>query len=267
MLKYFYFILFFFFIVFGVNAATLTNAGFASDSILVTNSSPDLGESIKLSIPLYNESGGIINGSVILYEKDKKIEEKIIILKNGEFSGVSFTWKATPGIHNFVFKFEDTTIQLPKKTKEMIILENRESKINVYTQGGIQNPEVVEKDNSLFKQYVVDNENQATIETTGIDGYRQDFLTEAEIKLQSIRKDINQSISQNKEYEQRLSELRDALPRADGSLMTPVQYIYAWMLGAVAYILSNMYLFYGIIAFFIFIILRFIIRRFRRNHH
>lgn len=242
-----------------VYAETIKNAGFTGNEILVSNETPVVGESIRLSMPVYNESKGSIAGTVRLYENDKKLAEKAVVLKIGEFAGVSFEWKAIPGSHTFKLGFEDTTIQLPKTEKEVVVLSKREAAATVYTQGSSNN-------GSLLKEYSVETEDQTKINTTGIDGYRQDFLVDAEAKIKLIRRDISESVKQNEQYEARLNELRDSLPRADGSLLTPLQYVYAWALGAIAYILSNAYLFYGIGALLLFLILRFIIQKFHRAH-
>ncbi len=242
-----------------VNAEVLKNAGFAGNTILIQNSTPTAGETVRLSMPLYNESKGIISGTVRLYQDENKIAEKTVSLKTGEFSGVSFEWKAVSGTHNFKLRFEDTQIQNPKSSKEIVILEKREALLTVNVQGG-------DSEGALFKEYPIVSEVQQTPDNSGIDSYRQDILSSAENKINSIKKDIGESIKANEEYEERLSELRSSLPRADGSLLTPVEYLYAWFLGALAFVLSNTYLFYGVSVLIIFLLLRFIIRRFTHHH-
>lgn len=240
-------------------AETLSNAGLTGDKILVSNESPVAREMVRISMPFYNESGGLISGVARLYNNDKKIAEKTFSLKVGEFSGFSLEWNAVPGINNFVLKLEDTFITLPKKEKTIVVLKNREARTTIYTQGSV-------KEETIFKEYAVESETQVVPQSgSGIDAYRQDFLIDAEKKITDIRKDITESVKQNQQYEKRLQELRSALPRSDGSLLTPVQYLYAWVLGAVAYILSNAYLFYGICGLIILLILRFIIRKIHRH--
>jgi hypothetical protein len=248
-----------------VYAEMVKNSGFTSSSILVTNDTPIVGETVRLSIPIYNETKGVVSATVRLYENDKKIAEKTIVLKTGEFSGFSTEWKAVSGDHNFEIKLEDTFLQLPKSTKNIVVLENRYAKVLVKTQGSDNNQ--AQDESGLLKEYTVVSEEQKSPMESGIDSYRQDFLYDAEIKINSIRQDISESVKQNTEYEKRLNELRDTLPRADGSLLTPIQYVYAWTLGALAYVLSNAYMFYGLIALVLFLVLRFIIRRVRRRHH
>ncbi len=241
-------------------AETLKNAGFTGDTILVSNAFPNIGENVRMSMPIYNESSGILTANVRLYQNDKKIGEKAITVKVGEFTGFTYEWKATPGTSNFVVKLEDTMIQKPKAAKEIVVLENRVASITIHPQGSVD-------DTSILKEYEVSSEDQASLETNGIDSFRQDFLLDAETKIMDIRKDISESVKQNTEYEKRLNELKNSLPRADGSLMTPMQYVYAWFLGAIAYILSNAYLFYGVSALLAFLVLRFIIRKLHHPKH
>ena len=63
----FVFIFALFFIGVVSHAAMLTNAGFTSDEIIVSNSTPESGLTVKLSIPIYNESDGVLSGIVRLY--------------------------------------------------------------------------------------------------------------------------------------------------------------------------------------------------------
>jgi hypothetical protein len=244
-------------------AEMVKNAGFTGPTILTTNSTPVIGETVRLSMPIYNETKGVITATVRLYENDKKIAEKNLTLKAGEFSGFNTEWKAVSGVHNFEIKLEDTFLQLPKSTKNIVVLENRYAKIAIKTQG--EGASSVD-DSNLLKEYTVSTEEQSGPTDTGLDSYRQDFLYDAENKITSIRQDISESVKQNAEYEKRLNELRNTLPRADGSLLTPLQYLYAWALGALAYILSNAWLFYGVSIFILFIIARFIFRKIRSHH-
>lgn len=249
------------------NAEIIKNAGFTNSQILVSNNAPNVSDIVRMSMPIYNESGGTLYGVVRLYQDDQKISEKSVVLKVGEFGGFSFEWKAVAGLHNFSLKLEDTFIQLPKQNKTIAVFENRLSEISIRTQGtATNNPETSNKSGELFKEYTVSSESQISPTETGIDSYRQDFLYGAEEKINSIKQDINESVKQNTEYEKRLNNLKDSLPRADGSLLTPLQYLYAWFLGAVAYILANAYLFYGLLILFVFLILRFIVRKFHHRH-
>lgn len=247
-----------------VFAEMVKNAGFTSNTILVSNSAPNAGDIVRMSMPIYNESGGTLYGNVRIYQDGQKLSEKSIVLKVGEFGGFSFEWKAVAGVHDFDLKLEDTSIQLPKQNKTIVVLDNRLSEITIRTQGSSP---AITTDGELFKEYNIGSEAQASPTDTGIDSYRQDFLYEAEVKINSIKQDINESVKQNTEYEKRLNNLKDSLPRADGSLLTPLQYVYAWFLSAVAYILANVYLFYGVVALLVLLILRFFIRKFRRRHH
>lgn len=246
-------------------AEMVKNAGFTGKTILVSNNAPVVGDTVRMSMPIYNETKGTLYGNVRLYENGKKMGEKAVILKIGEFGGFSYEWKAVPGSHDFVLKLEDTFVQEPKKEKVIVVLENREAEITLRSQGS--GSSIIDSAPDLFKEYTVDSEEQTAPGDSGIDSIRQDFASNAEAKINSIKQDINESVKQNAEYEKRLNALRESLPRADGSVLTPLQYLYAWALGALAYILSNAYLFYGIVILIGFWILRFIFRKFRHGHH
>ncbi len=243
------------------SAQTLKNAGFTGREIIVSNNVPLVGEMVRMSMPIYNESGGVLTGVVRLYKNDKILGEKAVTLKVGEFGGFSNEWKAEPGVHEFTLKLEDTFIQKPKMTKELVVLDKREAVLVVRTQGlNDQNSE------SLLKEYPIESEDQVIDGDTGIDAYRKDFLHSTEEKINYLKQDIAESIKQNEEYEKRLNNLKESLPRSDGSLLTPVQYLYAWGLGALTFILSNAYAFYGTIILIIFLLLRYIVRKIGRRH-
>ncbi len=240
----------------------LTNAGFSSQSLLISNTTPNAGDTIRISVPIYNQSNGVLFGNVRFYVDNQKVNEKTINVKQNEFSGVNFDLKTTKGSHNLQVKLEDTTIQEPKSTKNIVVLKNRELSSIIYVQG--VKDEIPVKEDGILKEYAVTNEDQTIEENTSIDSYRQDFLNSAQIKMESIKRDIKENVKQNEQYEARLNELRETVPRTDGTLLTPVQYVYAWLLSAVSYILGNIYLFYFLIGLIIFIIIRFI---FKKIHH
>ena len=175
----FVFIFALFFIGVVSHAAMLTNAGFTSDEIIVSNSTPESGLTVKLSIPIYNESDGVLSGIVRLYVDDKKISEKSFILKPGEFDGATFPWIAIKGNHDFLFKFEETMIQYPKKPKEIVVLYNREAKISIFTQFKVgEEDKIVSKEDAILKEYEVVGtiDTKTNTESIGIDSYRKDFL-------------------------------------------------------------------------------------------
>src|SRR3989344_5998932 len=222
----FVFIFALFFIGVVSHAAMLTNAGFTSDEIIVSNSTHESGLTVKLSIPI-------------------------------------------KGNHDFLFKFEETMIQYPKKPKEIVVLYNREAKISIFTQFKVgEEDKIVSKEDAILKEYEVVGtiDTKTNTESIGIDSYRKDFLYDIEQKVGIIKKDISESVKSNQEYEERLIDLRKSVPGSDGQLLTPLQYLYAWILGAVAYILSNMYIFYGLIALILFILIRFIAHKVRHSH-
>jgi hypothetical protein len=269
----FVFVIALFFIGSTLHAAMLTNAGFTSDKIIVSNSTPESGATVKLSIPIYNESDGTLSGIVRLYVNGKEIAEKSFIIKSGEFNGLTFPWFVVKGNHDFVFKFEETIIQYPKRPKEIVILSNREAQISIFTQAKIGDEDViVSLDDAILKEYEVPDSNtnigadSQPVGSIGIDSYRKDFLYEIEQKVGIIKKDISESVKSNQEYEERLTGLRSSVPGSDGHLLTPIQYLYAWFLGAVAYVLSNMYIFYGLIALILFILIRFIAGKVHHSH-
>lgn len=246
-----------------VFGAVLTSSGFSSSSLLISNTTPNSGETIKVSAPVYNQSTGVIYGNVRFYVDGQKINEKPITIKQNEFSGVNFDFKVTKGSHNLQVKLEDTFIQEPKSSKVVTILKNRELSSIINVQG--VKDETPFTEDGILKEYTLVNETQKVEQNTTIDSYRQDFLSSSQIKIENIRKDIKQNIETNKQYEARLNELRETVPRSDGTLLTPLQYVYAWILSAVSYILGNVYLFYSLIGLIIFIIIRFIFKRF--HHH
>ena len=255
-------------------ADTLTNAGFTSDKVLVSKITPIVGESIRLSMPLYNESGGTLSGTVFIYLNDDiKLAEQKITLRNTEFSGSSFEWKPKEsGKFTITFKFENTTLEIPKKPKQVVVLQNRIAKaeITVLSESG----EKVVTENGLLKEYET-NVPANTNPSDGLDAYRASILEDIQSKTTSIKKDIRDTLKQNQEYEARLTELKSSLPKANGNLLTPVQYLYAWVLGIVAYTISNPILFYGLILVILFIFIRFVSRKYAKmryrnsakNHH
>lgn len=246
-----------------VFGAILNNAGFSSESLLISNTAPNNGETIHVSAPVYNQSNGVLTGAIRFYVDGKKVNEKIITVKSNEFAGANFDLKTTKGSHNLQIKLEDTFIQEPKSTKNIVVLKNRELSSIIHVQGVKE--EIPVKEDGLLKEYTVTDENQTVEQNTGIDSYRQDFLNSAQIKMENIKKDIKENIKQNEQYETRLNELRETVPRTDGTLLTPLQYVYAWLLSAVSYILGNIYLFYFLICLILFIIIRFIFKKFHRN--
>jgi hypothetical protein len=260
--------IFTFVILFALNmqfafAATLSNAGFTGDKVLVSKTTPVIGESVRLSMPLYNESGGTLSGAVVIYLNDTtKLAEQKITLRNTEFSGSSFEWKPKEsGKFTITFKFENTTLEIPKKPKEVVVLENRTAKTDITVLG--ESGEKVVTENGLLKEYET-NVPASKNPSDGFDAYRASILEDIQSKTTTIKKDIRDTLKQNQEYEARLTELKGSLPKANGNLLTPVQYLYAWILGIVAYTIANPILFYGLGLLIVIILIRFIARKYTK---
>lgn len=268
------------FFVFNIaGAETVPNAGFGVNGIILSDTTPVMGESIKVGMPLFNQTDGVLTGSVQFIDNNVVREVKKFALVAGQFSGVTFVWSATTGKHNLVLRLDNTTLKLPKKVSELVVLDNREAllRVDVASSANASNSNDVvpaglvgptQQDDSPIRSYNIDSEKQdiITAPIVGIDAYRSDFLGTVEASIAKIKKDITENLHQNQIYQKKLADLRTSMPRSGSGLLTPLQYLYVWFLGAAAFVTGNPFMFYGLGGFIIFLILRFIIRKLFRHH-
>lgn len=243
---------------------TYKNVGFTSNEILVSNLAPILGENVRVSMPIYNETKDTLNGVVNLYINEEKKLEKPISVKSGQYSGVSYEWKAEYGKYEFVFKLEDTSLVPTKGASSIAILENREAKATIQTQGS---KNIINIETDILRDYEdVKLTTDTDVSSSSIDKYRTELVENTKNKISFLKQDINESIKQNLEYERRLDDLKKSVPKNNATLLTPVQYFYVWFLNAVAFVASNKYFFYVFLGLLFFIIFRVILRRFTRHN-
>jgi len=281
--KYNYLLLIFV-IAFFVSNASFTHAvtenttGFISGQIWYSKESLVEGETVKIYTAIWNGATNSLSAHVEFYDNKTLLGARDVTILPSKIQDVSVSWKVTSGDHTISAKIISSTITNNGK-KEQIVLGNTATKenrtfvpVSIKTIDGVQasSGDVVKneiaKASSAVKDIVPDSvTGSISTSANSLDIFRDDTYksildskneTQKEIdgmnnkNIVEPMKDKNGKIIPSK-VESKKSKPLDATDK-------PIAYVKLFLLTIVGFIFGNTIVFYGLIALFVFFIIRFI---------
>lgn len=85
--------------------AAALSAAFPSSSVWLSDTSPAVGDKVRIHAVVYNETSATLTGSVVFLVEEKENGTKAVSLEPGESEVVSSLWTAAEGEHSFSARF------------------------------------------------------------------------------------------------------------------------------------------------------------------
>jgi len=234
----------------------VTNAGFTPGNIWYSKDPFFSGDTVDIHTIVFNSAAGELSGVVEFYDSESLLgKTPVTVPSGGGFKDVSISWKATEGYHKIFAVIKD-----PK-----ITLSGSSSKVSL-------NNDTTDASEKLVAAVVVQDvalpsEGYIGEKLNSIKEYANNNLPEPVIKTaETIGLVVEDARNNGKEWaDAKGVEARDILNELekDGAVSAaqkPLYYAYAFISDAISYFFGNKYLFYGGLALFAFLLLRFVKR-------
>lgn len=276
MKKYYLFILIIVstFVSLPADVQAVTNSGFIPGQIWYSKEVLVEGETVNIHTAVWNGEKTQISAKVEFYDKNVILGSREVVLASLELKDVFIPWKVTVGDHVISAKIVSSQ-QVVSGVKEKIVLGRNAT----YTDK--QSVSVVVK-NENGEPVLEKNIIQTKLENTGekinellpeevsdsiSDGFEkvEIFRTEYSVELAKIKDDTKKDIEILKNEEKPLLDKVAEKTDIQEATKEPIAYIKLFLFTVLTFIFINKVLFYGLIVFIAFLILRKIYRAIRNR--
>ena len=293
----FFIILLLFFSIFppSIDAQTQSKAGFVRGSIWYSKDPFSEGDKVSIYTAVFNPEDRELSGDIVFFDKTTFLDKKHFVAPARGIKDVSINWTVTSGSHRIFGKIENAKFKLANGTyEETYIAENRteedtrtiEKKIITEETKTPKNPNE-ETESQLAENTVVNKTIDALGEVAGssvglvknigakveditpsyvarpvaysanvIESFRQNVGTASENKKVGVRTQIEDI--KKKETEAKEND-------ATNKIVKPFKYVELFLLAVVSFIFKNKIVFYALSAIVVFLLLRYIIRKWRHE--
>lgn len=269
-MKKYIFILILSFVVFVPTAFAEIVNGFILDQIWYSNNSPKEGDIVNIYTAVWNGNKNPLSAKVEFYDKNVILGTRDIVIPSEKLSEVSVSWKVTGGDHSISAKIISSTLNTNSGKKETVVLEDNTTTIDKKFV-----PIVVkeEEGKSSTSNDVIKGELDKVTEK--IDSVLPESVSNKVSSgvnsIETFRDKTLQKIIENKdETAQKISEYKSFVEgTTDENLQSvtekPIAQVKLFFLKVLNIIFSNKIVFYSLIVFIVFYILRGIYRKIRNR--
>lgn len=251
-----------------------TNAGFVDNPIWYSKDPFAEGDTVQIYTFLFNPGPGTLSGSVEFYDKNVILSTKTFSLAKGSAQEISASWKVTAGDHSISAKILNPKMTTNGKTETIVLANNTTGEDKRFIPKTIVEPEVpstkgtatASSDVVSSADAYVSKQAQNTPVLQTIDSFRQEnaktFTADRVAAQAAVNKTTVSDIQSG--YIQTMDKAKPAVSPIPSALRRPLDYVSLFFYALLAFIFSHAVVFYGLIAFILFFILRFFYRLIRR---
>lgn len=270
-----------------VSAKTDSTTGFLSGDIWYSKAKLIEGDDVKIYTAFWNGENTPVNIKVSFFDKDTLLGEREVSIPALTLRDISISWKVTAGDHQIKASILKATSNQSGSSQEVSLSNNEVKTESIFIPKRIDSALPVEKLEQLGEK-VVDILPKSVAEpvsasVSDIDLFRQKTSKDIENSVKETQEKIKQienpdtkatdniktestKNTQDKNNAQKDNEEKNVVKKDSLSgTEKPIAYLQFYLLSVALFIFKNSWLFYGIILFLIFMILRFIYRKIRGN--
>lgn len=276
MKKYLLFLLIIFSVAFSLPAyaEVLPNSGFIPGQIWYSEDKLIEGETVNIHTAVWNGEKNSLSAKVEFYDKNVILGSRDVILLPSELKDVYVPWKVTSGDHVISAKIVSSEVTVSSKKEKVVLTRIATSNDRQFVSVVAKNDqgEAVSGDSEIKDQI---NKTSAEINSivpekvstsisngfTVVDNFRDKTFTQVTAVKDETQKEINLIKSEEKVVTKNLNEKSNI----EDAVKKPIAYIKLFLFTFLSFIFGNKIVFYGILIFVAFLILRFIYRKIRRR--
>ena len=269
MRKYFI-ILLLSFIIFVPSVFSAASNGFILDQIWYSNNSPKEGDTVNIYTAIWNGNTSPLSVKVEFYDKNVILGTRDVTVPSQKLVDVSVSWKVTGGDHSISAKIVSSTLNTNNNKKEVVILEENTTSTNKKFI-----PIVVKEEagkSSTNNDVVKDELGKVTEKIDNV--LPESVSTKVSSGVNSIEvfrdKTLDKIVKSKNETEKIISEYKSFVEgTSDQNLQSvtekPIAQVKLFFLKVLNIIFNNKIIFYGLLIFIIFYIIRGIYRKIRNR--
>ena len=243
--------------------AQSANTGFVQGNIWYSKDPFEEGDKVKIYTLIFNPDTRELSGTVVFFDNKVFLGKKAFNVPARGVKDVSIDWTVSAGAHSIFGKIEDSKFLLAGgKVEDVYLLENKtqessrtvDKKIVIKTDKSdtpsIPTLDTVKNLEKSITDHIPDSISASAVSATNI--------------VDKLRTDVG-SLSQNKKSEvqnqiKNLNNVKNSPNSKTGEIgkfLKPFKYIELFFLAILSFIFNNKIVFYPVLFFFLFLILRY----------
>jgi hypothetical protein len=256
-----------------VFAETQVNSGFIPGQIWYSKIDLVEGDTVNIHTAIWNGEKEILSAKVEFYDKNVILGSRDVTLASLELKDVYVPWKITAGDHVISAKIISSlaTVSGKKENIELdrVTTSNDKQFVSVLVKDSdgvpVKSPDSllqnqIDKTSSEINKIIPEKLSTSFSNGfTSLDSLRDKTYTQVSDQKIETQKEINQM--NMKSYNKTVAQSLDEKSNLEDATKKPITYIKLFLLTALSFVLANKIVFYGILLFIIFIILRAIFRK------
>ena len=285
MRKYFVFFILLYLISFSsVQAESLTTTGFIPGQIWYSKDVIVEGDTVKIYTAIWNNSTSSLSAKVEFYDKNIILGTRDVVVPSLGLKEASISWKVTAGDHLISAKIISPSIMTGGK-KQVVILDNNTTEEsrkfvpiviktiegNPATSGDIFKSQIDKATSSLDNILPTSISTPISKNLGLIDTFRDDTNKKISLskdltkeKIDALSKSDDTSDGATSKTDEKVST--DSKTGIEDATSKPIAYIKLFFLSVLSFIFSSKLVFYAVLVFLIFLIIRSIYRKIRNRY-
>ena len=248
-------------------------SGFIPGQIWYSKSELIEGDTVNIYTAVWNSDKNPLSVKVEFYDKNVILGTREVTLSPSELKSVSVPWKITLGDHVISAKIV-SSLENISGTKEKVVLENDTTENDRKTvkvtiskdDGSVNSPaeDVVKTQIEATTEEIKNIIPESVSDTvSGTVGRLDDFRNESYVKVSDLKSNAKEEVklskdNNTKEDSKNDNQIKDAVDN-------PLAYVKLFLFSVATFILGSKLIFYALLVFLVFIILRAIYRGLRHR--
>ena len=257
-----------FVVLFGMSIASpaLAVSGFVPKQIWYSKEKLIEGETVDIHTSIWNGETDTVLVKVGFYDEETVLGSREVMVKPQELKDVSITWKVTAGEHIISAKIISSVVVIGDDKKDVSL---RYTKTDEDKQDVEKQKKVVEKVKTTESETsIVDDILPEKVANSVNAGYNSvdTFRTQTSDKLNTEKDKVKEEVKLlKKEEESKKENVSSTNKKIDEVVKKPFAYIKLFLVSVLSFIFAHKIVFYGLLAFITFYILRLIYRKIRHK--
>lgn len=256
------------------NAATDTTTGFIPGQIWYSSEPLVEGETVKVYTAVWNGDDKPLQARVEFYDKSVILGTRDVVVEKSSLEDVSISWKVTSGDHTISAKITSSTVASGGKNEKVVLDRDATSASSVFVPVAVKDADgkPASSTDALKSQVarakddiksIIPESISSPIEHSfnSVDAMRAKVDTDIDIAKSNTKKEIDSYNAKALEK----NETSKINSKPLDSTEKPIAYIKLFLISIVGFIFGSKIVFYGLILFLTFIILRWIYNKIRNR--
>lgn len=270
MKKYFFIIFIFSLLPISFVFADITNTGFIPNTIWYSSLPLVEGSSVKVYTVVWNSDSNPLSAKVEFYDQNVILGSRDIVVPAQSLKDVSVTWKVTSGDHVISAKIISSKITTAGVVESVVLDRNttdadhqfvpkliKEVNGTPVSSSTIITDKVAEVSSKITNAFPTEVSTPVSDTLGTLDTFRDQTLTQINAGKDATNKQI--ALLGNSSSSSKVK------PSGIDGTEKPIALIKLFFLSVLGFIFGNKIVFYGILAFLLFILIRFIYRKIRNR--